>query len=132
MYKLFTDGGSRGNPGPSAIGGVLYNNNDKIDEFSEYIGITTNNVAEYTALLTGIKLVKKYPKILHIDIYVDSELVVKQLNGQYKINKGLKIFNIYTEIKEELKNLNYTISHVYRDKNKYADMLVNQALNKRI
>jgi len=131
MYKLFTDGGSRGNPGPSAIGGVLYNNEIKMSEFSEYIGIATNNIAEYTALLTGIKLVKQFPDITSIKIYIDSELVVKQLNGQYRINKQLEIYKIYTNIKKELIGLNYTIEHVYRNKNTYADMLVNRALDKR-
>jgi ribonuclease HI len=128
-FKLFTDGGARGNPGPSGIGGILYKNDKILDSFSEYIGEGTNNQAEYTAILRGIELALKY----NIDIlvcYLDSELVVKQLKREYKVkNKELgkifiKIYNLTLKFKK------ITFHHIKREKNKEADALVNKALDK--
>ena len=130
-FKLFTDGGARGNPGPSGIGGILYKNDKILDSFSEYIGEGTNNQAEYTAILRGIELALKY----NIDIlvcYLDSELVVKQLKREYKVkNKELgkifiKIYNLTLKFKK------ITFSHIRREKNKKADALVNKALDREL
>lgn len=129
MYKLFTDGGSRGNPGPAGIGGVLYENNKLIDKFSEYIGATTNNQAEYRALLSGLELAKKH-KVDILECFLDSELVVKQLKKEYRVkDKDLavlfvKVWNISLDFKK------ITFTHVMREKNQEADMLVNIALDK--
>ncbi len=128
-FKLFTDGGARGNPGPSGIGGILYKNDKILDSFSEYIGEGTNNQAEYTAILRGVELALKH----NIDIlvcYLDSELVVKQLKREYKVkNKELgkifiKIYNLTLKFKK------ITFHHIKREKNKEADALVNKALDK--
>ena len=128
-FKLFTDGGARGNPGPSGIGGILYKNDKILDSFSEYIGEGTNNQAEYTAILRGVELALKH----NIDIlvcYLDSELVVKQLKREYKVkNKELakifiKVYNLTLKFKKII------FFHIRREKNKEADALVNKALNK--
>lgn len=128
-YKLYTDGGSRGNPGPAGIGGVLYQDDKLFDSFSSYIGIGTNNQAEYLAILKGIELALEH-NIDILDCYLDSELVVKQLNREYKVkNKELakifiKIYNLTLKFKK------ITFSHVRRELNKEADALVNEALDK--
>jgi ribonuclease HI len=131
---IHSDGGARGNPGPAAIGVVLYSVNGddylKIGELKEYIGETTNNVAEYTALLKGLEEAKKlgYSKV-HCNL--DSELVVKQLNGLYKIKEptlqGLaqKVLVLRNSFK------NVIFAHVPRAKNAEADKLVNEALDAR-
>ncbi|MDD3284709.1 MAG: ribonuclease HI family protein [Patescibacteria group bacterium] len=129
MYKLFTDGGSRGNPGPAGIGGVLYKDDKIIANFSEYIGNTTNNQAEYRALLTGLELAKKH-KLDTLECFLDSELVVKQLKKEYRVkDKDLgvlfvKVWNLSLGFKK------ITFTHVRREKNQDADMLVNVALDK--
>jgi len=129
-YKLFTDGGARGNPGPAGIGGVLYNFQDqKIVDFSVYLGEATNNQAEYKALLKGLELALEH-KVKNLDCYLDSELVVKQLKREYKVkNKDLaslfvKAWNLSLKFKK------ITFNHITRDKNTVADALANQAMDK--
>lgn len=126
---IYTDGGARGNPGPAGIGGVLYNESgEKIHEISEYLGETTNNQAEYRAVLRGLQEAKKQGG-RELSFYIDSELVVKQLNGEYKVkNKELQplfvqIYNLTLEFKK------VTFSHVQRELNKEADKLANQAMD---
>ena len=127
---LHSDGGARGNPGPAGIGAVLeIEGNKKL--FKKYIGETTNNQAEYQALLLGLEEALK-EKVDEIDCFLDSELVVKQLNREYKVkNKELaplfvKIFNLSQLFKR------ITFKHVYREQNKEADKLVNQAIDENI
>ncbi|MBT7552955.1 ribonuclease HI family protein [bacterium] len=127
--KLFTDGGARGNPGPAGIGGVLYNMADEqLDFFSEYIGEGTNNQAEYKALLAGLELAQVH-KIEEIDCFLDSELVVKQLNKEYKVKDAelAKIFVKIWNLSQTFKKITY--SHVRRELNKEADAQVNKALD---
>lgn len=126
---IYTDGGARGNPGPAGIGGVLYNESgEKVREISEYLGETTNNQAEYKAVLRGLQEAKKQGA-RELSFYIDSELVVKQLNGEYKVkNKQLQplfvqIYNLTLEFKK------VTFSHVQREQNKEADKLANQAMD---
>ena len=127
-YKMYTDGGSRGNPGKAAIGVVIYNkNNKKIKELSRYIGITTNNVAEYTALVFGIVALKEL-QCTEVKIFMDSELIVKQLKGMYKV-KHRDMRSLYSKVINGLKGIKYTITHIKREKNKVADSLVNDALD---
>lgn len=130
-YKLFSDGGARGNPGPAAIGAVLYEDNKIIGEVSEYIGETTNNQAEYQAILAGLELALKN-KIKKLDCFLDSELVVEQLNKNYKVkNKELaKLFVQVWNLTLQFEKISF--SHVRREHNKEADKLVNQALDKKI
>lgn len=129
MLKLYSDGGSRGNPGAAAIGYVIYDEDDEaIYKKARPIGIATNNIAEYTALLEGLQ------KILAIDgksvkAYLDSELVVKQIKGEYKVkNQDLKI--VFDKIKLLIKKLDsFEINHVRREHNKEADKILNIALD---
>lgn len=126
---LFTDGGSRGNPGPAAAGIFLCTpNKDFIKEIGIYLGEATNNEAEYQALTIGLESATKL-KAKKIICYLDSELIVKQLKGIYKIkNARLKVF--YERIKEQEQKLeSITYKHVPREKNKKADALVNEVLD---
>jgi len=129
--KIYSDGGARGNPGPAAIGAYIEDENGKkIKTISRYIGETTNNQAEYQALLAGLNYVKDL-KPEEIKCYLDSELVVKQLNGEYKVKdpdlaeQFIKIWNLQHEFKK------IEFIHIPREKNKKADMLVNVALDRR-
>ena len=128
-FSLFTDGGSRGNPGPSAIGIVLKNKNGEvIYEASKYIGKYTNNDAEYLALIQGL-IIANEKKIKSIASYLDSELLVKQLNGEYKV-KNERLQKLFTKVRNlENKFTKVSFTHVRREKNKRADELVNEALD---
>lgn len=133
MYIIHTDGGSRGNPGPAAIGVVVDEkkaNNDivNIKKYKEYIGENTNNQAEYMAILWALNYCKNN-NYKEIECYLDSELVVKQLNKEYKI-KDLGLSKIAAKIfimKDFFDKCTFT--HVRREFNKEADKLVNEALD---
>ena len=127
--KVFTDGASKGNPGKAGIGILITNENDEeLLTHHEYIGETTNNVAEYSAFLKSLELLKQFDNISKIEFYADSELMVKQLNGQYKV-KDAKLNVLFNETKNRLSALNilHTISYIPRTENKIADRLANQA-----
>lgn len=133
MNKLviYTDGGARGNPGPAACAAVV----DK-KEFSEYIGETTNNVAEYRGLLLGLgsalKIAGKKSFETELDVKMDSELVVKQMRGEYKIkDSNLKILadEVWLLIGKFKK---VSFAHVRREQNAAADKLVNEVLDSQI
>ena len=128
-FILFTDGGSRGNPGPTAAG-IFLCTPDKafIKEIGIYLGKGTNNDAEYKALVIGLKTAMKCGA-KNLACFLDSELIVKQLNGIYKMkNERLRVS--FDEIKMLEKNFE-TISykHILREKNKKADDLVNEVLD---
>jgi ribonuclease HI len=128
-FKLFTDGGSRGNPGPSASGFVLYDmSDDVVVDKGVYLGVTTNNQAEYTALKLGLEeAVSLNARIVHV--YMDSMLVVNQMKGIFKI-KNRDLWPIHSAIKtlaEHFEKVDYT--HVPRELNKAADAAVNRALD---
>lgn len=126
---IFTDGGSRGNPGPSASGYVIMTTNEEIiDEGGEYLGITTNNQAEYQAVKLGLQNAIKFkPDTIHF--FIDSELVVKQMNGQYKI-RNRDLWPIHSDIKKLAEQFNKVdFTHVRREFNKLADSQVNQILD---
>lgn len=127
---VHTDGGSRGNPGPAAIGVVLGGK-----EYGEYIGHATNNQAEYQAVIFALKklkqiLGKKKAKETEVDMKIDSELVVKQLNGKYKIlEKELQpLFLDIWNLRLDFKSVSF--AHVSREENKVADGLVNKILDR--
>jgi ribonuclease HI len=125
----YTDGASRGNPGDAGIGIVFVDENGNvIREIAEYIGQTTNNIAEYTALITALKEAVEMGYEV-IEIVSDSELMVKQLNGEYQVkNEGIK--PLHKEASELLKEFKqYSIRHVRREQNKRADELANQGIN---
>ena len=127
--KLYTDGGSRGNPGPSASGYVLFDENDKIiEDKGVYLGITTNNQAEYTALKLGLEdALKRQASI--VDVYMDSLLVVNQMKGSFKVrNRELwPIHSAIMDLTRQFKQVSFT--HVPRELNKLADAAVNRALD---
>jgi len=125
---LHTDGGARGNPGPAGIGFVLVLPDKTEIAHGEYIGETTNNQAEYQALLAGLERALSLG-VREIDCYLDSELVVKQLNGQYKVkHEDMKLlWSDVGDLKRKFSSISFT--HVMRVKNKKADALVNKALD---
>jgi ribonuclease HI len=130
MFILHTDGGSRGNPGPSAIGAVLFNEEKEIARASERIENTTNNVAEYLGLLRGIQLAKQHGAS-ELAVHMDSELIIRQLQGAYKV-KAPHLLPYFAEVQGQLKNFTkVTFTHVPREhaKQAVADALVNQALD---
>lgn len=132
---IYTDGGSRGNPGPAAIGVQIQDDTGEVlKEVSESIGNSTNNIAEYMAVAEALKAAKelfgKKTKEMEFELRMDSELIQKQLTNQYQIkDAGLVPYFI------EIHNLrvsafpNLTVTHVKREKNKEADRLVNEALD---
>jgi ribonuclease HI len=128
---IYTDGGARGNPGPAAIGVVIYDDMEKeiLFEVGEYIGNTTNNYAEYSALIRALSEAAKM-KIQSVRCKLDSELVVKQLRGEYKIREEnlQKLAGDVFKIMNNFKHVDF--AHVPREKNKIADKLVNEALDK--
>ncbi len=125
---IYSDGGSRGNPGESAIGFVIWEKDDKILEYGAPIGTATNNMAEYQAVLQSIKKAKALG-YTQIQLLLDSQLVERQLNGAYKV-KSAELLPIYADIKMEIKSLEkFSVEHVPREKNKDADRLVNEALD---
>lgn len=126
---IYTDGGSRGNPGPSAIGyKIIQPSTLKYLSIGKEIGETTNNVAEYTALCESLNLCL-CNDVKSVEVYMDSELVVKQIMGEYRVkNSNLKPF--YEKAKTYISQLSeFSIHHISRDKNKEADRLVNLALD---
>jgi ribonuclease HI len=127
--KMFADGGSRGNPGPSASGFVLLTMNDQvIFEGGLYLGITTNNQAEYHAVRLGLEEAKKRG-VREIEVYLDSLLVVNQMKGIFKI-RNRDLWPIHQNIKELVKDFKQiSFTHVPRELNKLADAMVNQILD---
>lgn len=132
--KVFTDGASRGNPGESGIGIIIYDESGSIlAKWNEYIGVTTNNQAEYKALLKSIDLISKLdgnaPGEM-VEFHADSELMVKQIKGMYKVkDKGL--IQLHKEFNRKIKELGikYKITHIDRSLNKDADKLANWAID---
>lgn len=127
--SLYIDGGSRGNPGPAGIGVVILDERGKkIKEFNKYLGITTNNIAEYNAVIYGLQeaLIEKADEV---ELNLDSELVVQQLKGEYRVkNANIKpLFEQALHLISGFKKVE--IKHIAREKNKEADKLVNKAIN---
>jgi|SRR3989344_4765600 len=131
---IHTDGGSRGNPGPAAIGVVVEGSMGK-KEYGEYIGETTNNEAEYRAVIFALKKLKQLIgsdkcRTSSVEFLLDSELIVKQLNKEYKL-KDKNIQNFFIEIW----NLTFdfggvSFRHIPREENREADRIVNQVLDR--
>ena len=126
---LYTDGGSRGNPGPAASGAVIKTLKGKdIGEVMKYLGSTTNNQAEYTAIVIGLEKAKELGAE-KVDVFMDSELATKQLKGEYKV-KNSEIAKRFLEVKNLIHQFDkVTFTHIYREKNKEADALVNKCLD---
>ncbi len=131
QLMLYTDGGSRGNPGPAAIGAVIYNGEgSELQRLSKTIGVTTNNQAEYQALSMGLEWILEQYGQASVLVHMDSELVVKQVQGHYKM-KNAELRPWLDKIKTLMADLGGQVQfeHVRREKNKIADQLVNEALD---
>ncbi|MEK9200921.1 MAG: ribonuclease HI family protein [Patescibacteria group bacterium] len=131
--SIFTDGGSRGNPGPAASAFIIYDSsNTTLHQHGFYLGIATNNQAEYQAVIEALKYIRDTLYEIHnTNFYLDSELVVKQLRGEYKIKDP----NLQTK-SQEIKNIIFLLpsnsvrfTHVPREQNSAADALVNKTLD---
>lgn len=121
----YTDGASSGNPGPSGIGVVLYHNEAKTNEISEYIGKATNNIAEYSAVIKALEIAKR-KRDKEIIVRTDSQLIVRQLNGEYK-TKDAKLRTLNRKIVALCKGLKVNFEHVPRSENSEADKLAKKA-----
>lgn len=126
---IYIDGGARGNPGPAGVGVVVLDDGGKkIKDVSKYIGETTNNIAEYNALLYGLEeaLILRADEI---KINLDSELVAKQITGEYRV-KDSNLKPLFERALNMLKSFkNFEVNHIDRSENKEADKLVNKAIN---
>jgi ribonuclease HI len=127
--KLYTDGASRGNPGPSGAGGVIFSTDGTVlEEISEYLGIATNNVAEYQALRLTLERASQLD-LKSVEVFMDSKLVVEQVTGRWKINnENLKLINNQIQaILPHFKEISF--NHIYRNLNRHADALANKAID---
>lgn len=127
ILEIYTDGGARGNPGPAGIGVVFKEKGEVVAEFKEYIGHTTNNQAEYRAVVLALKYLGDFPHDA-VNFYLDSQLVVCQVNGQYKV-KNADLKPLHQKIKDLLFFENVKFYYIPREKNQEADRLVNEAID---
>ena len=126
--EIYCDGASRSNPGEASIGVSIIKQNIEIATISRKIGIATNNVAEYLALIDGLKYCNSN-NISTANFYLDSKLVVEQISGNFKV-KSIHLKELFLEAEKLISKIeNFTISHIYRENNKRADQLANQALD---
>lgn len=138
QITINTDGGARGNPGPAAIGVSAKSQEQILFEISDYIGNQTNNVAEYTAVIKALEYLKAHAiTCQNISFVLDSELIVRQIEGQYRVKEPhLKTLNdqvklLINNLRQENISQHLTFITVPRTQNKRADQLVNQALDSR-
>lgn len=125
------DGGARGNPGPAAYGVVVRNSKGEVlAELSDYLGLQTNNYAEYSGLLAALEYAVG-EKHLSLKVFSDSELLVRQMQGRYKVSNAAlqQLFGRAQSLVKKLQN--FSIEHVLRERNKEADRLVNKVLDER-
>lgn len=128
MYTLFTDGGSRGNPGSAASAFFIFKDNSLISFNGEYLNTNTNNYAEYYGLILGLKEALKH-NISEIEVRMDSELIVKQIKGEYKVS-SVDLKPMFTKAKELCAMFSKVeFKHIPRAENKFADKLVNIILD---
>ena len=130
--RLFTDGASRGNPGHAGAGAVLFGDDGaELAGVSEYLGLCTNNVAEYRALLAGLEEARRIG-CLRIALFMDSELVARQLEGRYKVRHD-QLRPLFQEVMARLAEFeDWTVSHVPRAENALADRLANQSIDRHL
>lgn len=128
-YQLFCDGASRSNPGDASIGISILLDGKEVHTISKKIGIATNNEAEYQSLIDGLNYCVDN-SIKEIEVFLDSNLVVEQVNKNFKVKAGnLKVLN--SKVDDLIQEFNFIeINHVYREENKRADQLANMALDK--
>ena len=131
VYKLYFDGCSKGNPGPGGAGAVLYKDEEEIWADSVFVGKkVTNNQSEYTGLIIGLNYVVNQTDIKSLLVRGDSQLIIKQMCGEYKVNSAnlLEMHNTVKALANKLDSIDY--EHVYRNENKRADALSNEGLLK--
>jgi len=130
VWRLFSDGASRGNPGPAGAGALLYDPRGEIRaRVARYLGETTNNVAEYQALIFGLQAARQH-KVRRLQVFADSELLVRQLTGRYRV-KSPHLLPLWREAVRELQQFaTWSVSHVPREENHLADELANQAIDR--
>ncbi len=129
LLEIFTDGASRGNPGPASIG-VLFRQKDGPDlaEYCQAIGSTTNNVAEYRAVVAALEICRDW-KVKKVHLYMDSELIVRQIHGTYRV-KSPDLRPLYQQVQFLIKELSeFRVTHIKRAFNSHADALANKALD---
>ena len=126
--NIYIDGASRGNPGDSGIGILFRDTDNNHREFKKYIGIGTNNNAEYTALITALEIAKS-ENLEEINVFTDSQLVANQINGSWKV-KDSDIKLLFNKAKSLINNFSqFSITHIRRENNSDADRLANEAIN---
>ncbi len=134
VFKIYSDGGSRGNPGFSSCAFVVIKDGKVIFKNSQYLGIKTNNESEYYGVINALNWIKSnmnyFTNNFSINFFIDSELVFSQITGKYRI-KSKKLFPLYNEVKSVIKNLKIPINFylISREKNRIADYLVNKILD---
>lgn len=131
--SIFTDGGARGNPGPAALGVVIKDGGETIAAFGQRLGETTNNIAEYSAVLAALNwIITNKEKVgeASISFFMDSQLIYSQIKGIYKI-KNEKLRELLFEVRKKEAEIKMPIfyNHIPREKNKEADKFVNKALD---
>lgn len=129
IIEVYVDGGARGNPGPAGGGFVIYKNGKLTKKGGEFFGVKTNNQAEYLALRLALRETYSHFENAPINCFMDSELVVRQMKGEYKVkNAALKpLFEEVRRIADQFKL--FTINHIPREENYLADKLANQAMD---
>ena len=128
---IFTDGASRNNPGEAGAGICILRDGESLEKIARYLGTTTNNIAEYKAAIIGLEHAVKLGAST-VKLHADSELMVKQLNGQYKVkNEGLR--PLFLKAKELIAKIgNVEVKYIPREMNKEADALANKAIDEKI
>lgn len=135
VYTIYTDGGSRRNPGPAAAGYVIEGPNIRKTEHGEYLGVTTNNVAEYMAAILALNRLKaligvERSRAAHVRVMADSELLVRQVNGEYKV-KDIDLKKLFVDLYNARQDFARVVfTHVRREHNQEADRMVNEALDR--
>lgn len=131
---IYTDGGSRGNPGPAGAGAAIFNNGREVASVSEFLGTRTNNWAEYEALILALETARKVVPAIEgktVSVRMDSELIVKQMKGEYRV-KDEELKKQHARVKSVLTEHYGSVSfaHVRREKNERADELANEAMDR--
>ena len=134
-FTIYADGGSRGNPGPAGSGAIVRNETEEtVTTVSEFLGVTTNNVAEYTAVLRALEklaaMLESKSKEADVEVRMDSMLVVRQMSGEWKI-KHENMKPLAASTKDAVSRFrSVSFAHVYREDNKDADALANEAMDR--
>ncbi len=128
---IYTDGASRNNPGEAGAGVVVKKTGEQIEGIARYLGTTTNNIAEYSAAIIGLEYAVG-TGASSVKLFADSELLVKQINGQYRVkNEGLK--PLHAKVKELIARIGRVeVQYIPRERNKEADALANKAIDEKI